>query len=129
MTRIVFSGESIFHTSGVANKHNARVWGTENPRTVQEVPSISEKVMIWCGMYESRIIDPYFFSELSVTVSKYKRILRCYGLPKIQELPGGPVFQQAGARADYSISVRQYLDRKFVDDWIGRVGPTTWPPC
>ena len=46
MNRIVFSNECLFQTSGVVNKHNARVWGTENPRTVQEVPSRPEKVMV-----------------------------------------------------------------------------------
>ena len=38
------------------------------------------------------------------------------------------MFQQDGSTAYYSISVRQYLDRKLGDNWIQRGGPTAWPP-
>ncbi len=93
ISRIVYSDECLFHNNGVVNKHNARVWGTANPQMVIEVPLRSEKVMVWCAMHKSRIIGPYFFSEPSVTGSNYKRMLRYYGLPKIQELPGSPIFQ------------------------------------
>ena len=128
MNRIVLSYECLSHTSGLENKHNARAWGTENPRAVQEVPPRFEKVMVWCGMHELRIIGPSFFSKLSVTWSNSKVMLRYYALPKIQELSGSPIFQQDGAPAHYFISVRQCMDRKFRDNWIGRVGPAAWLP-
>jgi len=30
--RPIFGDESTFHLSGEVNKHNVRIWGTENPR-------------------------------------------------------------------------------------------------
>ncbi len=54
-------------------------------------------------------------------------MLRYYALPKIQELPA-PIFEQDGAPPNYSIPVRNYLDQKFGNNWIGRGGPTAWPP-
>lgn len=37
-------------------------------------------------------------------------------------------FQQDGAPAHYSAAVRQFLNRRFPDRWIGRAGPVQWPP-
>lgn len=127
LERIVFSDECIFHTNGVVNKHNARVWGLENPRTVEEVPQRSEKVMVWCGMHKSKIIGPYFFSEPTVNGENYKRMLRYFALPKVLDLPGSPIFQQDGAPPHYAIIVRRYLDTKLPQRWIGRGGPISWP--
>ena len=46
----------------------------------------------------------------------------------IEELLGSPIFQQDSAPAHYYISVRQYLGRKFGDNWIGRGGSRASPP-
>src|SRR5215469_14398781 len=32
INRLIFGDESTFHLSGKVNKHNVRIWGTENPR-------------------------------------------------------------------------------------------------
>ena len=37
------------------------------------------------------------------------------------------IFQQDGAPAHYSLEVRDWLDQKFPDRWIGRRGPIEWP--
>ena len=36
-------------------------------------------------------------------------------------------FQQDGCPAHYALIVRQWLDDKFPDRWIGRRGPLFWP--
>ena len=33
ISKLVFSDEATFHTNGTVNRHNVRIWGTENPRT------------------------------------------------------------------------------------------------
>lgn len=128
LDRVVFSDECVFHTNGVVNKHNARVWGRENPHTVVGVPQTSEKVMVWCGMHKTKIIGPYFFSEPTVTGESYKRMLRYYAMPKVMDLPASPIFQQDGAPPHWSLAVRSYLDTKLPQRWIGRGGPIAWPP-
>jgi len=35
--RLIFSDECTFHMCGKVNKHNVRIWGTENPKSVVEV--------------------------------------------------------------------------------------------
>jgi hypothetical protein len=37
-------------------------------------------------------------------------------------------FQQDGAPPHYLEEVREYLNTRFRDRWIGRVGPIAWPP-
>lgn len=37
-------------------------------------------------------------------------------------------FMHDGAPAHFALRVRQYLDRKYGEKWIGRGGPIAWPP-
>ena len=37
LERICFSDEAIFHVSGKINKHNVRIWGSENPHVTREL--------------------------------------------------------------------------------------------
>ena len=46
----------------------------------------------------------------------------------LPDLPQGIIFQQDGAPPHYSREVRALLDEKLPDSWIGRGGPTNWPP-
>lgn len=40
----------MFHISGRVNRHNCRIWGTENPHEPVELGSDSPKVNVWCGL-------------------------------------------------------------------------------
>lgn len=40
----------MFHISGRVNRHNCRIWGTENPHEPVELESDSPKVNVWCGL-------------------------------------------------------------------------------
>jgi hypothetical protein len=42
----VFSDEATFHTSGVSNGHNVRIWGSENPHVVFQNKRGSPKVNV-----------------------------------------------------------------------------------
>ena len=34
--RLIFSDKATFHVNGKVNKHNTRIWGTENPHEILE---------------------------------------------------------------------------------------------
>jgi len=36
LDNIWFSDEAVFHLSGIVNRHNTRIWGTENPKVIEE---------------------------------------------------------------------------------------------
>ena len=44
--KVCFSDEATFHTSGNVNRHNVRIWGSENPHVVLQHMHIL-KVQIW----------------------------------------------------------------------------------
>lgn len=127
LKRIVFSDECIFSLKGAVNKHNCRIWGSQRPETVYESPQSSPTLMVWCAISENEVIGPYFFDDGSVTGDRYKRMLRYYLFPKLSNYPSDMIFQQDGAPPHYAIPVRQYLDHKLPNRWMGRGGPIPWP--
>lgn len=80
--------------------------------------------MVWCGITPSGIIGPYFFEE-NVNGPSYLKMLEDYLWPRVKHK--GMYFQQDGAPAHYSLQVREWLDKKFPNRWIGRRGPIEWP--
>jgi hypothetical protein len=44
LSKICFSNEATFQLSGKVNRHNIRVWGSENPHTVVEHSRDSPKI-------------------------------------------------------------------------------------
>ena len=66
-----FSDKATFHVSGKLNKHNARIWGTENPHITRENERDSPKVNVWCGLLCKKVIGAFFFNEKTITADIY----------------------------------------------------------
>jgi hypothetical protein len=71
---------------------------------------------------------PLFFVEKTVTDNVYMNMLEQFVLPQLQELKPNIVFQQDEAPPHLSLLVRHFLNRCLPGCWIGRDGPTAWPP-
>lgn len=125
LSKIVWSDESLFHLSGTVSRHNDVRWGPENPHEQCEVPHSHQSVMVWCGITPRTVIGPYFFDG-SVDAAAYLNVLQTVLWPYATHK--GLTFQQDGAPAHYALQVRQWLDQKFPNRWIGRRGPLEWPP-
>lgn len=128
LNRIMFSDEATFHVSGKVNRHNVRIWGSENPRVLHEEVRDSPKVNVWCGMMNNIIIGPFFFGESTITSSVYLDMLQQFVEPQVEELQPSIIFQQDGAPPHWGLMVRDYLNSKYPNRWIGRDGPMRWPP-
>jgi len=63
LKRVCFSDEAHFHTSGVVNRCNVRIWGSENPPVAFKNQQGSPKVNVWCGIIHNKVIGPFFFNE------------------------------------------------------------------
>jgi len=63
LNNIWFSDEAVFHLSGRVNRHNTRIWGTENPKVIEEKERDSPKLVVWCAISAKGIIGPYFFRD------------------------------------------------------------------
>ena len=59
--RLIFGDESTFHLSGKVNKHNVRIWGTENPRELVQYLRDSPKVNVFCAVSHTEVYGPFFF--------------------------------------------------------------------
>ncbi|GFX79470.1 putative transposable element [Trichonephila clavipes] len=101
--RILFSDEAHFWLNGYVNKQNCRIWSEANPQVYVETPLHPEKLTVWCALWTSGIIGPYFFKNAeghNVTVNgdRYRAMITNFFIPElnnhnVQEL----WFQQDGA--------------------------------
>ena len=55
-------------------------------------------------------------------------MLELYVAPQLEEFQLWIIFQQDGAPPHWGSDVRRFLDATFPNRWIGRDGPTPWPP-
>ncbi len=101
LSKIVFSDECTFRLNGIVNRQNVRIWGTECPNVMNEVPRYGEKVIVWCAVSKYRVIGPYFFDEETVTGENYRNMLQRYGLPRLNRLRFPYIFQQDGATSHF----------------------------
>ena len=95
-------------------------------RIVRNIAQLSLYIIVWCVIPESEIIGLYFFENENVTGSTYKRTLRYFLFLKLRGYPEDMIFQQDGASPHYSLEFRQYLDRKLLRRWMGRVRSIDW---
>ena len=71
LKRVCFGDESTFHVSELINRHNSRIWGSQNPHETYELERDSSKLNVWCGIMDDKIIGPFFFAEKSITAQIY----------------------------------------------------------
>ena len=60
LSRVCFRDESTFHVSGKVNKHNCRIWGSENLHVSIEMERDSQKINVWCGLMKDKVVGPFF---------------------------------------------------------------------
>jgi len=83
---------------------------------------------VWCGMTATRVIGPYLLRD-TMNAERYFQMLEdyvwpiVYGWENIDEL----VFMHDDAPPYFALSVRAWLDQKFLGRWLGRRGPHEWP--
>jgi hypothetical protein len=61
--RLIFCDEATFHISGKVNRHNIRIWGTEQPHAQIEYLHDSPKVNVFCAVSREKLHGPFFFTE------------------------------------------------------------------
>ncbi|KFM58633.1 hypothetical protein X975_22411, partial [Stegodyphus mimosarum] len=127
LKRIMFSDEASFHLSGIVNRHNVRIWGSENPHEYRKAQRDSSKVNVVCGLMHDRVIGPFFFTEKTVSSVVYLHMLENFVFPQVEELQPHVFLQQDGAPPHWGTIVRSSLNDHFTGRWIGRGCPIPWP--
>jgi hypothetical protein len=124
--RIFWSDEAKFSMNTTVNRHNCTYWSREKPHFQFKVPNTRQGVTVWCGMTSNGLVGPYFFND-TVTGSLYKDMLVEYVWPQLKRKRFYFQHDGAGAHYHYAVTVRELLDEKFSNHWIGRRGPFEWP--
>ena len=75
---VCISDRSMFHVSGLLNRHNLRIWGLENLHDTCKLEWDSSKLNMWCGIMHDKNIGPSFFAEKSITAQIYLDVLTEY---------------------------------------------------
>ncbi|GFX55802.1 putative DD41D transposase [Trichonephila clavipes] len=132
--QILFSDEAHFWLNGYVNKQNCRIWSEANPQVYVETPLHPEKLTVWCALWASGIIGPYFFKNdeghnVTVNGDRYRAMITNFFIPElnnhdVQEL----WFQQDGATCHTDRATIDLLKDTFGDRLISRFGPVNWPP-
>jgi hypothetical protein len=133
LQHLMFSDEAHFRIHGGVNKHNCRYWCTNNPHWIAEKPLHSPRTTVWAAIWDGGIIGPVFFDG-NVNGENDVNLLRSDFWPAFSMLPDSNqfIFMQDGAPPHWSRTVRQWLNEKFPNIWLGRGsdGDTNmkWPP-
>ena len=84
LKRVCFSDESTFHVSGLINRHNSGIWGSQNPHETYEFERDFPKLIVWCGIMHDKIIG-LFFSEKLITAQICLDLLTEYVSPQLEQ--------------------------------------------
>lgn len=111
-----------------------RYWCTENPNEYrQDHTQRPQKLNVWAGILGSQIIGPFFING-NLNGARYLELLQTEIVPAIRNAAKAQnfdmmdvYFQQDGAPAHFSLTVRNYLNNVFPQRWIGRGGSIHWP--
>lgn len=128
---VLFTDEAYFSRDGYFNSRNSHVWDYENPHAhFTRGHQHKFGVNIWAGIIENKIIGPYLLPT-RLTGYDYLTFLRNILPELLEEVPifvrQRMWYQCDGAPAHFSVTVRQFLDEKYPNHWIGRGGPVHWP--
>ena len=128
---VMFTDEATFLNDGHVNRHNLHFYADVNPhfrRTVDRQHRWS--VNVWGGIIGDHIIGPHFFDG-HLNGNIFQRFLNEDLDNYLENIPLELLrkmwFQLDGAPAHFSVGVRNILDEKFPNRWIGRHGPVAWP--
>ncbi|XP_054716800.1 uncharacterized protein LOC129226226 [Uloborus diversus] len=78
-----------------------------------------------------RVIGPFIFAERNINGDVYCDMLEEYVYPQLDDIEaekGLVYFQQDRAPPHFSLRVRESLDARLGNRWIGREGPIPWLP-
>ncbi|XP_053954882.1 uncharacterized protein LOC128861034 isoform X1 [Anastrepha ludens] len=115
-------------------KQNCRIYATENPDEIQEVPLYDEKVTVWCGVSAKTIIGLFFFENedgqaVTVNQERYRDMITTFVMPIIRRKRMRQFwFQQDGAPPHTARTTIDFLKKLFPRRLMSKNGDFDWPP-
>ena len=131
--KLVFSDEATFHVCDKVNRHNVRIWVTENSHATMEHVHDSPNVNVFCAVSSCKVYGTFFFAVSAVTGINYLDVLQLWLMPELQKDSEDFIFQQDGAPPHFHFDVVAHLNANLLGRWIGRASHNdspllTWSP-
>ncbi|XP_070526690.1 uncharacterized protein [Cardiocondyla obscurior] len=128
---ILWSDEALFTQNGIFNSRNTLYWVDHNPKLIREGSfQYRYSINVWAGILENQIIGPYFLPA-RLTGLEYRNFIRTSLPVLLENVPlktrRNIIFQHDGAPAHSCRAVREELNLRFPEKWIGRGRPIAWP--
>jgi hypothetical protein len=133
LSKIIFSDEATFHLSGKVNRHNVRIWESENPHVTLEVERDSAKINVFFAVSERTVYGPFIFEGQTVSGQSYLEMLTNWLIPELAAESGDYLLQQDGTPPHWHLALRKFINELLPTRWIGRAGQNDqlfckWPP-
>lgn len=130
---ILWSDEKTFSREGIFNPRNSHHWAEKgaNPHE-RYIRGYQDKFTVntWAGLIGQRLIGP-FVLPARMNAANYLVFLQQVLEDHLDDLPldvwNAMWFQHDGAPPHVGRLVREHLDARFPERWIGRFGPVAWP--
>ncbi|GFW45610.1 transposable element Tcb2 transposase [Trichonephila clavipes] len=120
--------------NSIGNRCRQCIQSEANPQVCVETPLHPEKLTVWCALWASGIIGPYFFKNdeghnVTINGDRYRAMITNFFIPElnnhdVQEL----WFQHNGATCHTARATIDLLKDTFGDRLISRFGLVNWPP-
>lgn len=131
--KIMWTDESCFTNNGIFNRNNFHYYADHNPYVIRETRhQVRFSLNVWCGIIGNRLIGPYIFDG-NLTGERYLNFIARDLEDFFDDLPLDVLqnleyFQQDGAPAHNTRNVANFLNNRFINNWIGTNGHVRWPP-
>lgn len=131
LSRIFWTDEATFSSTGGVNLHNMHYWSEQNPHWMRQVEHQNRwSLNVWCGIVEGKIIGPHFFDQ-TLNGARFLEFLNVSLQPLLEDVSletrRNMWFQLDGCPAHYDRIVRQHLDEQYSNRVIGRGSLFPWP--
>lgn len=131
---VLFTDEASFSRDPIMNFHNNHIWSEENPHAVTEARFQQQfSLNVWVGIFRDSLIGPHFLPK-RLDGNAYLNFLQNVLLPDLLEdvplvLRERMWFMHDGAPPHFCVAVRQFLNERFNNKWIGRgaLPNQAWP--
>jgi hypothetical protein len=124
--------EARFCRGRIISIHNQHQWAEENPDGVVHSRRPQQlNIIVWAGIVRECLVGPHVLSYQ--LTGNHCRDFVLHDLPKLLEdvpleVRARVWYVHDGAPAHSSRAVRDVLSNSYNHGWIGRGGPTAWPP-
>ncbi len=112
---------------GIENTKNTSIWGTENPRAIQEHEQIVKKTTVLCAIHSEGVLDPYYFDNETVRKEDFCELLNSFVRNESENFPKNALFQQDSAPKYTNHEARDLLRNIFGENCKGKYDSENCP--